>query len=153
MRSLMGVGLIILVVMGVLTALILTLTIAADQPGVSGATYPYSTTFRVSLPEGETVRVGDLDILALKAGDTIALRIGDRREEMDPGETRDVADRTVAVKALGQTVFQTGYRLKVTWTGMEGRDLIFRVTLLSSRQIPDWLISRVMPAEIQAVPA
>ncbi|MFH0968809.1 MAG: hypothetical protein V1862_14115 [Methanobacteriota archaeon] len=152
-RLLISLGIIILVVIGILTAVILTLTLIPDQPGISGAVYPYTTTFRVSLPEGEIVQVGTLEILALRTGDTMALRIGDRREEMDLGEKREVADRTVTVKTLGQTAFQTGYRLWVTWTGMEGKSAIFKVTLMSSRQIPDWLISRVIPADIQVTPA
>ncbi|PKL59103.1 MAG: hypothetical protein CVV33_09560 [Methanomicrobiales archaeon HGW-Methanomicrobiales-4] len=152
-RLLVSIGIFILVVVGILTSVIMTLTIIPDQPGISGTLYPYTTTFRVSLPEGETVKVGNLDILALRTGDTIALRIGDRREEMDLREMREVADRTVTVKTLGKTAFQTGYRLSVTWTGMEGRSAIFRVMLMSNRQIPDWLVSRVMPAEIQATPS
>ena len=152
-RLLAGIGIIILIGACVLIAVIMTLTISTDQPGRSETGYPYTTTFLVSLPEGETVQVGDQEILVLSTGDSIALRIGDHREEMHQGEEREIADRTVTVQTLGQTVFETGYRFSATWVGMEGKTATFRVTLRSSRQIPDWLISRVIPQEIRATPA
>ena len=99
------------------------------------------------------MKIGDLDILALQTGERIALKIGSKREEMIPGEPREIADRNATIAILGQPVFQTGYRLSVTWTGMSGTRALFNVTLHTSRQVPDWLISRVIPQEIQTSPA
>lgn len=152
-RSLIIVVIIIIGLMIATLATILTATIIPDQPGMKGTSLPYSTTFHASLPEGEEVTVGNLDILALKTGDRIALKIGDRREEMVTGEEREIADRNATILVFGQPVFETGYRLMVTWTGMQQDRAMFTVTLKTGRQVPDWLISRVLPSQIQASPA
>jgi hypothetical protein len=134
-------------------AAILTLTILPDQPGMKGVSLPYSTTFHVSLPEGEKVSIGNLDILTLRTGDRIALKIGESREEMVMGEEREISDRNATIMIFGQPFFETGYRLMATWTGMKNDRALFIITLKTSRQVPDWLISRVIPADIQASPA
>jgi len=152
-RYLIAAGILILVIIGLIGAVILTLTIIPDQPGTPGAVYPYSTSFQASLPEGQQVTIGDLDILALQTGSRMALKIGDKREEMIQGEEREIADRNATITILGQPVFQTGYRLSVTWTGMDGTHARFKITLETSRQVPDWLISTIIPKEIQASPA
>lgn len=145
---------IIILILGCLGAgVMMTLTVIPDQPASPGAGYPYAISFQVSLPEGDGVKIGNLDILALQTGDQIALRIGDHREVMSQGERREVAARTATVQTLGYPVFQTGYRLNATWTGMKERNAVFRVTLETSRQIPEYLINRVMPAKIQITPA
>jgi hypothetical protein len=152
-RYLIGAGIIIIGIIGIAYAAILTLTIIPDQPGTPGAVYPYSTTFLVSFPEGEGVKIGSLDILALQTGSRMALRIGDKREEMMIGEEREITNRNATIAILGRPVFQTGYRLKVTWTGMGGKRALFHITMETSRQVPDWMISRIIPEEIQASPA
>ena len=152
-KSLITVGIILIVLIGFAIAVVLTVTIIPDQPGTPGAVYPYSTTFQVSLPEGEVVKIGDIDILALHTGDRIVLKIGNKREEMIPGEKREITDRNATIVILGRPIFQTGYRFSAVWTGMEGTRALFTVTLQTSRQVPDWLISGIIPKEIQASPA
>jgi len=135
------------------TAVIMTMTILPDQPGSPGIPLPYSTTFQVSLPEGEKVSIGNLEMTALQTGEGIILKIGDRREEMVRGEEREISDRNATILLFGQPVYTTGYRLVVTWKGMDQDRAIFSITMKTSRQVPDWLISRVLPGEIQASPA
>ena len=130
------------------TAVIMTMTILPDQPGSPGIPLPYSTTFQVSLPEGEKVSIGNL-----QTGEGIILKIGDRREEMVRGEEREISDRNATILLFGQPVYTTGYRLVVTWKGMDQDRALFSITMKTSRQVPDWLISRVLPGEIQASPA
>lgn len=125
-------------------AIVLTLTIAPDAPAVSGG-YPYSSTYEVLIPEGQVLKAGDLEILVLKTGEGIALKIGDRREEMIQGEIRDTKDRMLTIGALGRTILETRYRLRASWDGMKDRNAVFRVTLQSEEQIPDWIVRPVMP--------
>ena len=152
-KSLFAALIILIVLIIFAIAAVLTVTIIPDQAGTRGAVCPYSTTFQVSLPEGEVVKIGNIDILALSTGDRIALKIGNNREEMKSGEEREIADRNATIILLGQPVFQTGYRLSAVWTGMEGSRAQFTVTLQTSKQVPDWLISRIIPKEIRASPA
>lgn len=145
-----------IVVIGILVAVaaaIMTMTILPDQPGIPGTPLPYSTTFQVSLPEGEKVSIGSLEIVALQTEEGIVLKIGDRREEMAPGEEREISDRNATILFFGQPVYTTGYRLMVTWRGMDREHALFSITMKTSRQVPDWLISRILPGGIQASPA
>ncbi len=151
-KKLLAFCIIIILIGGLGTGILATLTILPDEPATPGAGYPYSITFQVSIPEGERLMIGDLDVIALKTGDEMALKIGDHREVMKQGETREVADRTVMIQTLGTRVFQTGYRLSATWMSMQGSDAIFRVTLQTSRQVPECIISRVLPQQIRIVP-
>lgn len=151
-RVLTAVAILIVVIGGITAAALLTLNITPDQPASEDVTYPYTTNFLASLPDGESVRVGSLDILALQTVDRMALRIGDHREEMQLGETRQIGGRVFSIRVLGITVFETGYQLRATWTGVEGNRAIFRIVLRTSRQVPDWLMGRVLPAAIEATP-
>ena len=152
-RILTGVVILLIILMIIAAAVILTLQVRPDLPGMSGTPLPYSTTFLVSLPEGKEVRIGNLDILALQTGEEMALKIGEKREEMEQGEVRQIADRNATITVLGQKLFETGYRLNVTWTGMAERRALFRVTLQTGKQVPDWLIQRIIPGDIRALPA
>lgn len=145
-------AIILLIIVGISVAAVLTLTVHPDQPATPELSYPYSTTFKASLPDGEPVQVGTLDILALTTGDRAAFKIGERREEMVKGETREIGARTATVQSLGIRIFETGYRLSVTWTGKEGEDALFRIVLQTSRQVPDWLLSRILPSSITIEP-
>jgi hypothetical protein len=151
-RLLIAILIIIILVIGLAFAAILTLTISPDNPGNPGAAYPYKTSFQVSLPEGQTVKIGDLPLTALSYGRQITLKIGDRREEMKSGEVREIADRTAVIKMFGKPVFETGYRLSATWTGIINNQAQFKVSLQTSRQVPDWLVRRMLPTDIQASP-
>lgn len=125
-------------------AIVLTLTIAPDAPAVSGG-YPYSSTYEILIPEGQILKAGDLEFLVLKTGEGIALKIGDRREEMIQGEIRDTKDRMLTIGALGRTILETRYRLRASWDGMRDGNAVFRVTLQSEEQIPDWIVRPIMP--------
>ncbi|WP_319579269.1 hypothetical protein [uncultured Methanospirillum sp.] len=152
-RTLIAVLILIIVVVGAVGAALLTLQITPDQVGAGDSVYPYTTTYQASLPDGERVRVGSLDILAMQTGDKIALRIGDHREEMKLGETRQIGKRVFSIRVFGVPAFETGYQLDATWTGVQKDKEIFRIVLKTSRQVPEWLMSRIIPGSIEAVPA
>jgi hypothetical protein len=136
---------ILIMLIGTLAAaIVLTLTIAPDAPAVSGG-YPHSSTYEILIPEGQILKAGDLEFIVLKTGEGIALKIGDRREEMILGELRDTKDRTLTIGALGRTILETRYRLRASWDGMRDGNAVFRVTLQSEEQIPDWILRPIIP--------
>ncbi len=145
--------LILIIIVGVVGAALLTLQITPDEQGIHDSTYPYTTTYQASLPDGERVRVGNLDILAMQTGDRVALRIGNHREEMKLGETRNIGAKVFSIRIFGAPVFETGYEIDATWTGVQKDKEIFRIVLRTNRQVPEWLINRIIPKSMEAVPA
>lgn len=152
-RVFITIAILIIIIGGATATVLLTLKITPDQPASEDTNYPYSTTYRASLPDGEQVWVGTLDLVALQTADRIVLRIGDHREEMEPGETRQIGAKIFSIRIAGVPVFETGYQLNATWMGMEGDRALFNIVFRTTRQVPDWLMSRILPAAIEATPA
>lgn len=72
---------------------------------------------------------------------------------MKLGETRQIGKRVFSIRIFGVPVFETGYQLDATWTGVQKDKEIFRIVLKTSRQVPEWLMSRIIPGSIEVVPA
>jgi hypothetical protein len=143
----------ILVIGGVVAAALLTLEITSDQPATGAAIYPYTATYQVSLPDGERIRIGSLDILAIQTGDRITLKIGSHREEMQQGEIREIGSHVFSIRVFGVPVFETGYQVSATWTGIQEDQDLFRIVLQTNRQVPEWLMNLVIHGPIKATPA
>jgi len=152
-RRLIVALILILVIGGVVAAALLTLEITSDQPVAGPVIYPYTATYQASLPDGERIRVGSLDILAMQTGDRIALRIGSHREEMHQGEIRDIGSHVFSIRVFGVPVFETGYQVSATWTGIQEDQDLFRVVLQTTRQVPEWLMNLIIHDPITVTPA
>ncbi len=152
-RMLMVILLIIIAIGIIAAAALVTLQITPDQPSGDNTAYPYTTTYRASLPDSEPIQVGSLYMLAMQTGDRMALKIGGHREELQLGETRQIGSRTFTIKVFGVPVYETGYQLTATWTGVEGDRALFKIVLRTSRQVPEWMMNRILPGSIEAVPA
>jgi hypothetical protein len=152
-RTLIRVLVLIIVIAGIVGAAVLTMQITPDQLATQDMPYPYTTTYQASLPDSERVHVGSLDILAMQTGDRIALKIGDHREEMEMNETRQIGPRVFSIRVFGSPVFDTGYQVNVTWTGVQKDRDTFKIVLRTSRQVPEWLMNRIIPGTIEAKPA
>ena len=91
--------LLIFIAIGIIAAAALvTLDITPDQPAGDNTAYPYTTTYRASLPDSEPIQVGSLYMLAMQTGDRMALKIGGHREELQLGETRQIGSRPLPSK-------------------------------------------------------
>lgn len=152
-RTLIRVLVLIIVVAGIAGAAVLTMQIIPDQQATQDTPFPYTTTYQASLPDSERVHVGSLDILAMQTGDRIALKIGNHREEMEMNETRQISPRIFSLRIFGTPVFDTGYQVNVTWTGVQKDRDTFKIVLRTNRQVPEWLMNRIIPGTIEAKPA
>jgi hypothetical protein len=69
------------------------------------------------------------------------------------GEERLISERRAVIKALGIPVADTNYQMYVRFLGIQGKNIHFYLTIKTSSQIPQFLIDRILPLEIQARPA
>lgn len=129
-----------------------TLTIVADLPPASGALYPYTITYDVLIPEGQTFSVGGTPLIILSTGDQLLMKIGDKTEPFSIGQTKTITERTARVTTLWIPVVETNYMVDATYRGMVGDRADFYLVVKTSRQIPAILIDRILPAGIMARP-
>lgn len=127
-----------------------TLTVQADLPPEPGTTYPYTTTYAVLIPEGKPVSIAGMEIIVLASGDEMLMRIGDRTEKFVVGETKTISERHAVFRTLGIGIFSTNYRIGATYRGKSGNLADFYIVIATSRQVPSFLIERVLPPSIQA---
>jgi len=141
---------ILCIVLIVIAAALVTLTVQADLPPEPGTTYPYTTTYAVLIPEGKPVSIAGMEIIVLASGDEMLMRIGDRTEKFVVGETKTISERHAVFRTLGIGIFSTNYRIGATYRGKSGGLADFYIVIATSRQVPSFLIERVLPPSIQA---
>ncbi|MBN1166215.1 MAG: hypothetical protein JXA44_03695 [Methanospirillaceae archaeon] len=145
-------GLIVLVIVLLFAASLATTTIQLQLPATGGVTYPYTTTYGIEMQEGMTHTIGDINILFLAIDDEIFLSIGDEKVRMEIGEKKKITERHATIKTLGFVLFDSNYMILAQYLGMTGDNAKFHITLKTSEQIPGFLLERILPAEISAVP-
>lgn len=137
----------------VILAAVLTVSVQPDMPAERGASYPYTTTYAVLIPEGKVIQIAGLPIITLTAGDEMILKIGDRSEKFVTGETRTISERRAEFRVLGLPVLSTNYLIEAMYRGRAGSNADFFLIIRTSGQVPSFLIERILPPEIQARPA
>lgn len=146
-------GAIIGVLVVIALAAFLTLSIQADLSPEPGATYPYTTTYAVLIPDGQVIRIAGTPIIVLTSGDELIMKIGDQNEKFVVGQTKRISERKAEFRALGIPILSTNYLIEATYRGRYSSNADFFLIVRTSRQVPSFLIERILPPEIQARPA
>jgi hypothetical protein len=129
------------------------LTIGIEQfPSTGEASYPYSTTYDVLFPDGKQVFIGSTSITALTYQDEVIVDVDGDRERMLVGEDRLISQRRAIIRTLGIPVVDTQYQIYIRFLGASESQIHFNLTLKTSRQVPQFLIERILPPEIHARP-
>ncbi len=139
----------IVAVVAVLAYLTISIVVL-DIP--TGSSFPYTTTYRVSLPDGETVTIGNSKILALTMGNEVATSVDGTKESLAIGQERTVNARNARISALGMTIIDTDFQLVLKYIGPSGNNALFDMKIMTSRQVPEFLIRRIIPAGMGAQP-
>jgi len=134
-------------------AAFLTLSVQADLPPEPGTVYPYTTTYAVLIPDGLPIRIAGTTVLVLTSGDELIMKIGDQNEKFVAGQTKTISERRAEFRALGIPLLSTNYLIEATYRGRSGPNADFFLIVRTSRQVPSFLIERILPSEIQARPA
>jgi len=130
--------------------LVLNVTVVgADSDG----TYPFSTMYGVSFPEGQTIIVGNTRVHAPSFENALISDIDGSREKLAVGEDRKLSERGAKITAFGMIPFaDTIFQITLIYKGERENRACFDMTLRTSQQVPDFLIKRLLPAEIDARP-
>lgn len=137
----------------VIVAAFLTLSISVTNAS-PGAPLPYTTNYRVSFPEGQTVTIGNTHIMVLSYQNDIISDIDGDRQKLAVGQERTISERRAVITTLGAvTLMDTNFHINLVYKGNRDNRAYFDMAVHSSKQVPDILISQLLPSEIDARPA
>lgn len=144
----------VIVILVILTAIAALLTVSVSvRPVAPGGALPYTTTYAVTFPEGETVTLGNSRILVLTFQEELISDIDGDRQKLVVGEERVIAERGALITTLGMIVLlDTDFRINLKYKGARDNLAYFDMAVHTSRQVPDILLRMLLPAEIHAQP-
>ncbi len=123
----------------------------ADSPGA--AAYPYTTTYDVIFPNSEKVQLGNVEILAIPSAESVTLSVNKQREDIALNEVKEISARRAIIAVLGIPVLKFDFKVLAEYRGMVGTDARFYLSVKTSDQMPEFIVGRLLPSNIQARPA
>ena len=66
------------------------------------------------------------------------------------GEERTIPERRAMLTAFGFPLFDTNYVIKLTYKGERDNRAYFDMAVYTSKQVPDIILKRLFPPEIDA---
>jgi hypothetical protein len=128
----------------------LNVTVANVLPGNA---LPFTTNYGVSFPEGQTITVGNTHINVLSYQNELISDIDSDRQKLVVGEDRIIAERQAVITTLGAiTLLDTNFKIDLKYKGERNNRAYFDMAVHTSRQVPDVLLKRLLPSEIDARP-
>ena len=142
----------ILIVIVILAAAYLTIGVVFSE-APPAASYPYTTTYQVFLPASQVVTIGNSEIIAIPTGDQVTLSINGHPSVMSVGETKTIQEENAMISALSVKVMDFDFKVDATYQGRSGDTPQFYLAFSTSKQVPSFLIERLLPSSVQARPA
>ena len=141
---------ILAIIIAVVAWLSLSVTMTTVDPGVS---MPFTTTYGVSFPEGQTITVGNTHINVLSFENELISDIDGDRQKLVVGEDRIISERRAVITMLGViTLLDTHFQINLKYKGERDNRAYFDMAVHTSQQVPDLLLKQLLPAEIDARP-
>jgi hypothetical protein len=146
------------ILLGIVVAVVLVAIIAAITLTVAvldtkaGTQFPYVTSYRVTLPDGEPVTIGNSRIVTMSYNNEMVADVDGTREKLVVGQERVISPRHAQVTVLGIPLIDTDFQITLTYRGTDGKNTLFDMTVKTSRQIPEMVLSRLIPANMNARP-
>ena len=141
---------ILAIIIAVAAWLSLSVTVTTVDPGVS---MPFTTTYGVSFPEGQTITVGNTHINVLSFENELISDIDGDRQKLVVGEDRIISERRAVITTLGIiTLLDTHFQINLKYKGERDNRAYFDMAVHTSQQVPDILLKQLLPAEIDARP-
>jgi hypothetical protein len=143
-----------LVVIAILVAVIAFLTLSVSVSNVAaGNPLPFTTNYAVTFPEGQTIEIGNSRMNVLSYQNELISDIDGDRQKLIIGENRVIAERRAVIKTLGAiTLMDTFFQIDLKYKGDRDNLAYFDMAVHTSQQVPDMLLSRLLPREINAQP-
>ena len=143
-----------LVVLVIIVAGVAFLMISVSVTNVSPTdSLPFTTTYGVSFPEGQTITIGNTHVTVLSYQNELISDIDGDRQKLVVGEDRVVAERHAVITTLGAiTLMDTDFQINLKYRGDLENRAYFDMAVHTSRQVPEMLLHQLLPAEIDARP-
>ncbi len=135
----------------ILVAAVLSLSVSAT-PIQQSAAFPFTTAYAVSFPEGETVSIGNTRILVLSYENEMVADVDGEREKLVVGEDRVFAPRHARITIPGFPLLDSDFQIFMKYKGAINNRAFFDLTVKTEKQVPEFLLSRLLPKEIEARP-
>lgn len=139
----------LIVVISVIAVVTLTIAVIESQTGTS---FPYSTSYRVSLPDSELVTIGNSKIIVMVMGDSVDTSVDGNKEELMVGQERVISPHFARISALGIPLIDTDFQITLKYLGASGNNALFDMTVRTSKQVPELILRRLIPANMNAQP-
>lgn len=139
----------LIVIISVLAVVTLTVAVLDSQTGTS---FPYTTTYRVSIPDGQPVTMGTTKILVMTYENEVVTEVDGVKEKLVVGQERVISPRYARVSALGIPLMDTDFQITLKYLGTSGKNALFDMNIKTSRQVPEMVISKLIPPSMGAVP-
>jgi hypothetical protein len=142
---------ILLIVLVIAAAVIAWFSVSVTNTSVTpGIALPFTTNYAVSFPEGQTVTLGNNHINILSVQNEVITDIDGDRQKLVVGEQRVIPERRGKITILGVTLLDTNYVITLTYKGERDNRAYFDMEVQTSKQVPDMLLKRLLPPEIDA---
>jgi hypothetical protein len=139
----------IVVIISLVAVLTLTVAVIDSQTGTS---FPFSTTYRISLPDGQPVTIGNTKIVAMTYGNEVTTDVDGNKEKLTVGQERIISPRHAQISALGVPLMNTDFQITLKYLGPSGPNALFDMTIKTSKQVPEMVISKLIPPGMGAQP-
>jgi hypothetical protein len=142
---------ILLIVLVIAAAAIAWFSVRGTNTSVTpGIALPFTTNYAVSFPEGQTVTLGNNHLNILSVQNEVITDIDGDRQKLVVGEKRVIPERRGKITILGVTLLDTNYVITLTYKGERDNRAYFDMAVQTSKQVPDMLLKRLLPPEIDA---
>jgi hypothetical protein len=145
------VGFVVLVIILALAAILtLSVNVTTVTPGNS---LPFTTNYGVTIPEGQTMTIGNSQISVLSYQNELVSNIDGDQQKLVIGEARVINERRAVITTLGGIVLMdTIFKINLVYKGDRDSIAYFDMGVHTSRQVPDYLLTRLLPAAMNARP-
>ena len=139
------------VLMVFITIAFFTITVTTTG-STGGAAFPYTTMYAVSFPEGQQMAIGSTHIIVLSFANEMVADVDGVREKLVVGEDRTFAPRHARITVPGIPLFDTDFQILMKYKGVRDNRAFFDLAVKTEKQVPEYLLKRLLPAEMDALP-
>lgn len=143
-----------LVVLVVILAVMALLTLTVSVSTISqGTTLPFTTNYGVTIPEGQPITIGNSHISVLSFQNELISDIDGDRQKLVEGEDRVISERRALITTFGViTILDTNFQINLKYKGNRDNQAYFDMAIHTSKQVPDMLLKKLIPSEMNAQP-
>jgi hypothetical protein len=143
-----------LVVLALILGVAALLTLSVSVSNVSAGTpLSFTTNYGVTFPEGQPISMGNSQITVLSYQNELISDIDGDRQKLVEGENRVITERRAVISSLGViTLVDTHFQVDLKYKGNRDNQAYFDMAIHTSQQVPDMLLKKLLPPEINAQP-